>query len=140
MCGKDGRLVVQMNKCQLSLVEGSRHTHPSFFFAFVHTEVIEATKRREAHTDLRSADFSSNRVNGFQQEALTVGDGATVLVCPSVKCAAQELVEEEAVGCHDFDTVKAGVDGHPCGLHEVSDDALHFFSLQGAWCARLNRA
>ncbi|MNQ91873.1 hypothetical protein D3C85_1072720 [compost metagenome] len=133
-------MVVQVNKCQLSFVEGSRHAHPGFFFAFVHTEVIQATKRRETHTDLRAADLGSYCVNGFQQEALTVGNGATVLVCPSVQCAAQELVEEEAVGCHDFDTVKAGVHGHPCGLHEVSDDAFHFFSFQRTWSAGLYRA
>ncbi|MOA64453.1 hypothetical protein D3C78_1905090 [compost metagenome] len=82
-----------MNERQFAVIEGSRHAHPSFFFAFVHTEVIQAAKRREPYTNLRTTDFGSNCVNGFQQETLAIGDGATVLVGTSVQGAAQELIE-----------------------------------------------
>lgn len=55
---------------------------------------------------------------------LAVPDGATVLVGALDERTAQELVEQEGVGCHSLRAVKAGSDCLLSRSYEIRDDTL----------------
>jgi hypothetical protein len=52
--------------------------------------------------------LSANGIDGFDEQADTVFEGATVAVCPLVGERRQEFVEQVAMGRVDFDDVESG--------------------------------
>ncbi|MNN36999.1 hypothetical protein D3C81_1509200 [compost metagenome] len=128
-----------MHERQGPLVKSRGHARPRFSLAFEGLHVVDATKRGHANTYLVAANFSRDRVDGFQQQTLTVLDRPTILVGAGIELAAQELVEQERVGGHQFDAIEARIHRTTRRRGEVLNDTLDLIGGQGARLARQHR-
>ena len=95
--------------------------------------------------DAVATNLGSQRIEGFQQEALAIGDGTTVFVGASVQRTIEELLEQIAIGPVQLDAVEAcvhrvGVRLSPFGrlfdMHPYAQEAEAWLSLAEALNAR----
>ncbi|MNE84932.1 hypothetical protein D3C80_1818760 [compost metagenome] len=84
-------------------------------------------ERRQAHTGALGADLQGNGRSHFEQKACAVVARATVVVFTQVGGGAQELVDQIAVACMDFNTIETGCDGIVSGPAVVLDHRIDVF-------------
>jgi len=87
-------------------------------------------KRRQAHAGALGARFGHHGVGNLVEEAHPVFDAAAVAVCAPVRCTAQKLVDQVAVGAVDFHAIEAGSHGVGRRPAEILDDTGQFGDFQ----------
>ncbi|GBH19744.1 Superfamily II RNA helicase [Pseudomonas syringae pv. actinidiae] len=92
---------------------------------------IEA--RREVHAYTASAPDINHSVGHFQQQASTIFQRPTVLVCALVGAGQQELFKQVAVCAVHFHAVKACCLGVFCTDSIGLDDVTDFSQFQRTW-------
>ena len=94
--------------------------------------VVEHAAGREADAYAVRTPDGDDRGGDFDRQAGAAGDRAAVAVFADIGAAAEELVEEVAVGIMDLDAVEPGLLGQAGAADVFGDDARDLFDAQGA--------
>jgi len=70
-----------------------------------------AAGRRDPDADPSRAEDLHELVDSLETESTAVGDGTSIAVDAAIRAALEELVDQVAVGCLQFDAVEAGASG-----------------------------
>jgi hypothetical protein len=95
-------------------------------------EAAQIAMRRETHRDAILADIVSHAVHHLEEQPRAVLDRTPVGVASLVAAILQELIEKEAIGSMNFDSVEPGCARVTRSLAEVGDDSRKLARFQRA--------